>query len=226
VRRVHVSPEVAARFPGLAVAWVSLEGVAVGPAGAPAAEDLKRAAEAGVRSRRTAEGLKDDPVFRAYRDFYWKLGIDPTKTRPAGEALNRRVLNGGVLPAINAFVDAYNAASLATGVPIGAYDADRLAGDALSVRFAAPGEPFQGIAEPEPRALAGGETVLADAARAVNFYPYRDAEATKVREGTTRAFVVACGAPGVPLDLLAEATRLAAENVLRTCGGLVAASGP
>ena len=31
------------------------------------------------------EQVKDIPILRAYRDFYWKVGTDPTKTRPAGE---------------------------------------------------------------------------------------------------------------------------------------------
>ncbi|HUW43054.1 MAG TPA: hypothetical protein VMW02_02320, partial [Thermoplasmata archaeon] len=42
----------------------------------------------------TLEAVKDRPDFRAYRDFFWRLGVDPTKTRPASEALIRRILKG------------------------------------------------------------------------------------------------------------------------------------
>lgn len=46
-----------------------------------------------VRSKYSLDSLKDDPIIRRYRDFYWhELGIDPTKQRPAQEALLRRFL--------------------------------------------------------------------------------------------------------------------------------------
>ena len=34
------------------------------------------------------EQIRDQPIFRSYRDFFWRVGIDPTKTRPAGEIGN------------------------------------------------------------------------------------------------------------------------------------------
>lgn len=221
---LRIEPPIVARFPDLALAWTLVEGVTVATSGHPPALALQRAAEADVRARRTVETLKDDAVFRAYRDFYWALGIDPTKTRPSGEALNRRVLNGNQLPSINAFVDAYNAASLATGIAVGAYDADRLASEDVVLRAALPGERFAPLAG-EPKQLAGGEVVLADAARIVNFYPYRDADATKVTTETRRALLVACGAPGVDAELLDKAAAHAAAHVLEACGGRISGSG-
>ena len=219
---MRIDPRVAARFPGLCVAHVAVEGVAIaGPQHAPAVE-LLRAATEEVRATRSVERLKDEALFRAYRDFYWTLGIDPTKTRPAGEALNRRVLNGNALPTINAFVDAYNAASLVTGVPIGCYDVDTLAGP-LELREARAGEAFQALNDAEPKRLVGGELVLADTRRIVNFYPYRDAAPTRITEKTTRAIVVACGAPGVPSTAVEDGARRAGENVTRACGGAMGA---
>jgi phosphoenolpyruvate synthase (EC 2.7.9.2) len=47
-----------------------------------------------IRASASLEGLKEDPVVRAYRDFYWRLGIDPTKVRPSSEALARRAFRG------------------------------------------------------------------------------------------------------------------------------------
>jgi DNA/RNA-binding domain of Phe-tRNA-synthetase-like protein len=55
-------------------------------------QSLKKAVYEEVKTKYNIEILKDDPTVRAYRDLYWKLGIDPTKTRPSGEALLRRVL--------------------------------------------------------------------------------------------------------------------------------------
>lgn len=220
---MRIDGAVAARFPDLALAWLRVAHVEVAPSAQ--AEAIVRQAAERVRATRTVETLKDDALFRCYRDYYWRLGIDPTKTRPAGEALNRRVLNGHALPAINAFVDGYNAASLLLGVPIGAYDAARLHGG-LVLREARAGEPFHALTDAAPRALVGGELVLADEATVVNFYPYRDAAATRITDATREAVLVACGAPGVPADALREALDVAAENLRRACGArIVARSG-
>ena len=44
--------------------------------------------------------------------MFHRLGVDPTKTRPASEALLRRVLQGKGLPRIHPAVDVCNLASL------------------------------------------------------------------------------------------------------------------
>ena len=68
------------------------------------------------------EQIRDQIIFRAYRDFFWRVGIDPTKTRPASEALTRRIVAGKSLPTINTLVDSYNLASVETFVAIAAFD--------------------------------------------------------------------------------------------------------
>jgi DNA/RNA-binding domain of Phe-tRNA-synthetase-like protein len=47
-----------------------------------------------IRSRTTLDDVKDDPVFRSYRDLYWTFGMDPTKLRVSSEALLRRIVRG------------------------------------------------------------------------------------------------------------------------------------
>ena len=87
-----------------------------------------RILEAEVRSTDDIEELRDIPVFRSYRDFFWATGIDPTKTRPASEALTRRILRGRQLPHINTFVDSLNMSSVRTRIPFAAFDSDLLEG--------------------------------------------------------------------------------------------------
>jgi DNA/RNA-binding domain of Phe-tRNA-synthetase-like protein len=88
-----------------------------------------------VKEKYSLESLKDVPIFRAYRDFFWKAGIDPTKVRPAAEALIRRILGGKAVPSINNVVDSYNLASIKTEVALAAFDEDKLKGD-LIMRYA------------------------------------------------------------------------------------------
>lgn len=123
------SDEVLDAFPGISVAEGEIRSVKI-ERESPGLEALKAEVAREIQSRYTLEQVKNEPLFRAYRDFFWSVGVDPTKTRPASEALVRRILSGRKLPTINTAVDAYNLASAGSGVPIAAFDADKLdAGD-------------------------------------------------------------------------------------------------
>ena len=162
--------------------------------------------------------VKDEPIFRAYRDFFWRAGIDPTKVRPAAEALIRRVLAGKPIPTINTLVDSYNLASIQTGIALGAFDARKLKGD-LMLRFAHSGEKFLGIGMDEPIVLGGNEIVVSDEEKLIAVYPYRDSGDTKVTPDTRELCLLVCGAPGIEGDKLIEASRVAVEYVTKFCGG-------
>ncbi|MEM1564209.1 MAG: hypothetical protein QW161_06030, partial [Candidatus Bathyarchaeia archaeon] len=79
---VYWCAEVAAKFPQLAISIGTINNVVVEREN-PKVKELKKALYAEVRAQHNVEKLKEDPTVRAYRDFYWRLGIDPTKTRPS-----------------------------------------------------------------------------------------------------------------------------------------------
>ncbi len=214
------SREVLEKFPGICVAEGVIRDVSVAR-DSPGLEALKAEVARMVKSRYTLENVKDDPGFRAYRDFFWSVGIDPTKTRPASEALVRRLLSGGKLPGINAAVDAYNLASALSGVPIAAFDADRLAGG-LAMRFAREGEAFQGIGMNEPIALRPNQVILADRDKIVAIYPYRDSEGTKTTSATRNIHIVSCGVPGIKKNRILEAYGTCARYLKEHTGGIPA----
>ncbi|MEM0269054.1 MAG: phenylalanine--tRNA ligase beta subunit-related protein [Candidatus Korarchaeum sp.] len=197
---------------GIFVAHGILRGVRI----SRSSDVLERAAEE-VRRLYDLESLKDHPVARAYRDFYWRIGIDPTKVRPSGEALVRRILRGEKLPSVNSVVDSGNAASALTLVPIGLYDMSRIAGR-LELRLAKPGEVFHPIGGGE-RKLRGGEPVLADELGPIFLYPHRDCERTKIRDDTRDVLVVAAGVPNVERATVRRALNLALELIRETSGG-------
>lgn len=149
------------------------------------------------------EELKDDPIIRAYRDFYWRIGVDPTKTRPASEALVRRFLKSQTLPKINNVVDAGNLASASTFVPIGLYDIEKISGKIL-LRFARNGEQFTDITG-KTESLKGNEIVLADDAGVLHLFPHRDSRKTMIRAETKKMLVVGCGVPRVPRSKVDDA---------------------
>lgn len=135
------------------------------------------------------DDLKNHPVVRALRDFYWRLGIDPTKVRPSSEALARRFLMGK-MPRINNVVDAGNLASIETLVPIGIYDLAMVKGG-LVLRRAISNEEFIDITGKASR-LTGKEIVLADEQGVIHVFPHRDALRTSVKDDTSRILVVGC----------------------------------
>ncbi|PKL55961.1 MAG: hypothetical protein CVV35_07160, partial [Methanomicrobiales archaeon HGW-Methanomicrobiales-6] len=94
---MEMHKEILATFPGLSVAEGDVGPLSVQET-SPALDALKDGIVRSVRERYTLERIKDEPLFRAYRDFFWRVGVDPTKTRPASEALVRRILAGKMLP--------------------------------------------------------------------------------------------------------------------------------
>lgn len=209
--RAIVDKRVASDFVGLELITIPLGDLAISRR-RDDLEAFKTTVEQQVRSSGTADALKDDPMVRAYRDFFWKLGIDPTKIRPAAEALIRRIVRGRPLPTINTAVDAYNVASVETRVAFAAFDADALHGD-LTLRYAKEGESFLGIAMDRPMVLEGNELVMDDGEELVAVYPYRDADASKLTEATTRVLLLGCGVPGIGGADLRNATERAAELI-------------
>lgn len=215
---MEFSQDIVARFPGICVAEGDIQSVRVTRT-SPELEIMKKVVVQEIKSSYNLEQVKDDPLFRAYRDFFWSVGVDPTKTRPASEALVRRILSGGKLPTINTAVDAYNLASAKSGVPIGAFDADTLNGGLL-MRFARDGEQFVGIGMEKTVVLRANQVVLADQQQIIAVYPYRDSDSSKVTTETKNIHIVACGVPKVGRERVIEAYSLCARYLEKHTAGI------
>ena len=207
------------KFPGLSVEILYFKGVDIQP-NDPMLEEYKTKIYQEIQEKWTLDDLREYPQFRAYRDFFWKLDIDPTKTRPAAEALIRRILRGNSLYKINTFVDIYNLVSMKAAIPIASFD-DYTLNDDLYMREAEPGEEFLGIAMKHPRFLRGGEVIIEDGEQLVAIYPYRDADATKVTLATQDVKMLICGAPSFEDEVLLSTAELAVEIITKFCGGEV-----
>jgi len=213
----EIEPTLTNRFPGLRVVVGYVDGVRVDDSDVDL-QKFKEEVLREVRQKYSLESLKDVAIFRAYRDFFWKVGIDPTKIRPAAEALVRRILAGKSIPNINNVVDSYNLASIKTEVALAAFNRDELRGDLL-MRTAAKGERFLGIGMSEPMELNGGEIVISDKEKLVAVYPYRDADRSRVSGTTRNLTILACGVPGIDEKILTDAGKVALDLVTKFCGG-------
>jgi len=191
---VAIDPRVAEEHPGLRVWTVRVAG-RTGRTPPELRERLRLLAD---RFRGPeAVALRSKPVPWAYRVLYRHLGIDPDVTRtPVEELVVERLLKGG-FSAQRLPEDALALATLETGVPVWAVDAERLSG---------------------PLALApddAGRLVLADDAGAVAVL-FRPPEPHRAPGRHTRALaLIAVQAPGVD-DIYVEEAVWTAVTAIHT----------
>lgn len=214
---VVISDEVCAAYGDLRLAYVDIRGMKIGIDSEKVTVLLRETTEK-ISKSVSLEAVKDRADFRAYRDFFWRLGVDPTKTRPASEALVRRALKGSPIPRINDFVDSYNIASIETGVPIAAFDLSGIE-ERVLLRFSEQGEQFMGIGMSSTRSLEQGILVMSSGEEIIAIYPYRDADESKISLDTKDSVLISCGVPGISEQTLTEAAGRARECVISVCGG-------
>ncbi|MFX1297697.1 MAG: B3/4 domain-containing protein [Promethearchaeota archaeon] len=171
-----------------------------------------------TRKNFTIETIRNTSIVEAYRKFYWQyLGIDPTKIRPSGEALVRRVLNGHEIPIINNIVYSINLASIQTQLSFSGFNLNKIK-PPLKIRFALPQENFQGIGM-RSRSLTGNELLLADIEKILCIYAYGDADITKVTEHTKDILLVTYGIPNISSKILKNGVELGLNLIRETGGG-------
>ena len=145
------------------------------------------------REMYTTDSIKDMSTIRATREAYKKCGKDPSRYRPSGESLCRRILRGIPLYQIDTLVDLINLVSIRYGYSIGGFDADKIAGDSLVLGIGKAGEPYEGIGRGELN--IEGMPVYRDAVGGIGT-PTSDHERTKLGLKTTRLLTIINGYSG------------------------------
>lgn len=162
------------------------------------------------RSTLTTESLKQLSGIAATRRVYRACGKDPSRYRPASEALIRRMLMGKSLYQIDTLVDLINLASIAYGYSIGGFDADKFDGEILTLGIGRAGEPYEGIG----RGMINieGLPVYRDATGGVGT-PTSDNERTKLTLQTKHLVVLINGYDGNENNVQANAEYI--QDLLR-----------
>lgn len=157
------------------------------------------------RTGHTTASIKSIPGIAATRRVYKACGKDPSRYRPAAEALIRRMLQGKELYQIDTLVDLVNLASMAYGYSIGGFDADKIAGDTLTLGIGRKGEPYEGIG----RGMLNieGLPIYRDAVGGVGT-PTSDNERTKISMDTHRILILINGYDGNERNVIANAEYL------------------
>lgn len=197
---IIVSQEIASVCPSFVGAAVEAQVVNT-PFCAALWEEI-HALEATLRQQLTTESLKEQPAIAATRRVYKACGKDPSRYRPASEALIRRMLQGKELYQIDTLVDLINLASIAFGYSIGGFDADKFVGDTLTLGIGKEGEPYEGIGR--GMLNIAGLPVYRDAQGGVGT-PTSDNERTKITLATTHLTVLINGYDGNSEQVAANA---------------------
>ncbi len=145
------------------------------------------------KNKLTIETLKEISGIAATRRIYRICGKDPSRYRPAAEALIRRILQGKTLYQIDTLVDLINLASMKYGYSLGGFDADKFVGNTLELGVGKEGEPYDGIG----RGMINiqGLPVYRDGIGGVGT-PTSDNERTKITINTNHLLVLINGYDG------------------------------
>lgn len=154
------------------------------------------------RDTLTTESLKEMSGIAATRKVYRACGKDPSRYRPASEALIRRMLQGKQLYQRDTLVDLVNLASIAFGYSIGGFDADKFEGETLTLGIGKAGEPYEGIGRGNIN--IEGLPVYRDSLGGVGT-PTSDNERTKMMSDTSHLVVLINGYDGNEQQVRANA---------------------
>ena len=167
--------------------------------------------------RFTGRQAADIPGVAETRGMFHRLGVDPTKSRPASEALLRRVLQGKGLPHIHPAVDVCNLASLEHQLPLGLYDRAQVKGS-IYARIGGAAEGYEGIRK--GRVNLAARALLADDDGAFGA-PTADSARTQVTTDTRALLAVIYCPTERPSEQLSVMLARVADLLARHCGATV-----
>jgi len=178
--------------------------------------DLRARIVSGVKERFSAVAdIATYPPVAAMRKLFRAAGCDPTRYRPASEALLRRLVKGAELPPIHPLVDVNNCLSAELAVPCCVMKEGSL-GTSLVFRPGAAGESYESLRGPFN---AEAKPLLVDEIGPIDT-PITGSERVKVQSDTEKAWLVAYLPGGVvlvddawsALDVIAREAGIEAER--------------
>jgi DNA/RNA-binding domain of Phe-tRNA-synthetase-like protein len=202
-----VDADLQVEFPALRLRWIEHEG---GSGRTP--PEIKERLR-GLSNRYTggkAVHLRQEPIPWAYRVFFRQVGIDPDDHRTPAEQAALDRMKHGAFRSRNLLDDALTIATVETGVPIIALDAERVT-PPLGLRLSEEGERLGG----EGRPLSVRQIVIADADRSVAVLFGDISEARGVDPQTARMLLCTVQVKGVP-EIAVEEALWTVTEVLRT----------
>lgn len=205
LRRARVDPELGAEFPSLALHYTA---VTAAPGRSPAEVRERLRAMSDRFTGPKAVQLRQEPIPWAYRVFFRHVGIDPDERRTPVEQLALDRMKAGGFRSRNLLDDAIAIATIETGVPVVAFDADRVDGE-LELRLSHEAEVLGDARRP----LSSRQIVVADREKPLAVL-FADLDPScGVTPGTGRMLLCSVQVEGVPDIAVEEALWTVSEIV-------------
>lgn len=213
-----IDESVKVAFPGMFYAYTVIDNVNIKKSN----PDLKKLTKAIIaKNTLDIEKISELKPIQGYREIFKKTGAWKLSRRPSPEALLRRLATGKGVYNINTAVDAYNLAVIETSVGLGGFNADTISFP-VTLRLTHEGEQMHLLGDDEPTTTMDGEMAYADAKKLITLdLNYRDLDATKITEDTTRIILYADGAPGLSEEEVVTALQKGADYIKQFCGGTI-----
>jgi DNA/RNA-binding domain of Phe-tRNA-synthetase-like protein len=218
--KLSITPGLFALFPDARVALVVVRGLDNHPRADRPLQPRLQEAQASAVARLGGLALTEHPRIHCWREAYRAFGAKPKDYPSSIENLVRRALKGDPLRCINPLVDLYNVVSLTHLLPAGGEDLDATSGDIVLTRASAEESPVKLLGESEERAPKPGEVIYKDDRGAIcRRWNWKEADRTKLTEGTRNAMLVLEAIPPIPREELERAAKDVQALVLEHCGG-------
>ena len=129
-------------------------------------------------------------IILKWKEVFSRMGAKP-KYCSSLESLKKAFDEAGRLYEINPIVDFYNAYSLCKGIPMAAYDQDKIVGR-LTLRSARKDEDFVALGNPKQiEKTKINEIIYADDERVIcRYWNLQDSHETRITEGTSKVLFV------------------------------------
>lgn len=186
-----VAPEVAAEFPGLRVAWVTVAGGARGSP--PALRGRLRSLSNQYRGGGVVS-MRSRPIPQAYRAFFRQIGLDPDVQRIPSERVAVDRLVHGEFRSVGMVSDACLVALIETGVPVWALDAGLVDPAGLGIRATT----AEDAATAPDISVPAGSLVVADGRRPQAVLFSDPPPARGVGQRTRQVLIFTLAVDGVP----------------------------
>jgi len=212
-----IAPEVYGIAPGFRALSISVQAApVVSPQVGQTA--LKAACEA------VLAGVPDwaESHLAAWADVFQMFGAKPKRTPCSADALRKRVLRDGAMPALDPVVDLYNAVSLRYAVPVGGENISAYKG-APRLIVAEGTEPFDTVKEGEPAVEfpSPGEVVWCDdVGITCRRWNWRQGIRTRLSVEAEHMWFVLESLPQMPLEQLHEAGKMLTDGLEEMMPGL------
>lgn len=220
----RICDEFFALFPQAGIAVVTVRGIDnhARPEEIDSLSRLLASAQRALMARLESSStpLVEEPRIHCWREAYRAFGAKPKHHPSSIENLTRRTRKGERLRHINKVVDLYNVVSLSHFLPAGGEDLDRVQGDILLTRASQHESKVRLLGESEERAPKPGEVIYKDDLGAIcRRWNWKEAERTKLTEGTTNAVLVLEAIPPISREELETASAELSRHLCESCGG-------